>query len=67
MAMTLRLGPETHEALRSLAELEGRSMQDLANSAIEEFLDRRLSEHLLDQVLDAELPRYAEALRRLGE
>ena len=65
--MTLRLKPETHEALRALAEREGCSMQEVARSAIEEYLERRLHEHLLDQVLDRELPRYAEALRRLGE
>jgi predicted transcriptional regulator len=67
MAMTLRLDPPVHDALRQLASLEGRSMQDVAKSAIEEYLERRLEDHLLDRVLDEELPRYAEALRRLGE
>lgn len=67
MAMTLRLDEPVHEALRQLAALEERSMQDVAKSAIEEYLERRLEEHLIDRVLDQELPRYAEALRRLGE
>lgn len=42
-------------------------MQDVARSAVREYVDRSSRSELLDQVLDEELPRYAEALRRLGE
>ena len=67
MAMTLRLTDEETDALRRRAQREGRSMQDVARGAVREYIDRASRRELLDQVLDAELPRYAEALERLGE
>lgn len=67
MAMTLRLTDDEAEALRLRAEREGRSMQEVARSAVREYVDRTSRRELLDEVLDEELPRYAEALRRLGE
>lgn len=65
--MTLRLTDDETRALRMRAELEGRSMQDVARSAVREYIERTSKRELLDRVLDTELPRYAEALRRLGE
>ena len=67
MAMTLRLDDEETEALRQRARLEGRSMQDVARQAVRDYIDRTSRRELLDRVLDEGLPRYAEALRRLGE
>jgi plasmid stability protein len=67
MAMTLRLTDDEADALRLRAQREGRSMQDVARAAVREYIDRTSRRELLDEVLDEELPRYAEALRRLGE
>jgi len=67
MAMTLRLTDDEAEALRQRAKREGRSMQDVARAAVRDYIERTSSRELLDQVLDEELPRYAEALQRLGE
>lgn len=67
MAMTLRLSDEETDALRRRAQREGRSMQDVARAAVREYIDRTSRRELLDEVLDEELPRFAEALRRLGE
>jgi predicted transcriptional regulator len=67
MAMTLRLTDEEAQALRDRAEREGRSMQEVARAAVRDYIERTSHRELLDQVLDRELPRYAEALRRLGE
>ena len=67
MAMTLRLDEQETDALRQRAELEGRSMQDVARQAVRDYVERTSRRDLLDSVLDEELPRYAEALRRLGE
>ena len=67
MAMTLRLTEDETEALRQRADLEHRSMQDVARQAIREYIENHSRSELLDRVLDEELPRYAEALRRLGE
>jgi hypothetical protein len=67
MAMTLRLANDETEALRRRAELEHRSMQEVARQAIREYVENHSRAELLDQVLDEELPRYAEALERLGQ
>ena len=67
MAMTLRLDDRESEALRKQAEREGRSMQDVARQAVRDYIERTSKRELLDSVLDRELPRYAEALERLGQ
>ncbi|SDQ05736.1 ribbon-helix-helix protein, CopG family [Quadrisphaera sp. DSM 44207] len=64
--MTLRLSDDETEALRRRAELESRSMQDVVRHAVREYIESHSRAELLDQVLDSELPRYAEALERLG-
>ena len=63
----MRLDGGESEALRRQAEHEGRSMQEVARQAVREYVERTSRRELLDEVLDEELPRYAEALRRLGE
>ena len=67
MAMTLRLADDETDALRRRADLEHRSMQEIARQAIREYVENHSRADLLDQVLDEELPRYAEALERLGQ
>jgi predicted transcriptional regulator len=67
MAMTLRLDEVETEALRRQADREGRSMQEVARQAVRDYIERTSKRQLLDEVLDQELPRYAEALRRLGQ
>ncbi|MGH3492401.1 MAG: DUF6290 family protein [Sciscionella sp.] len=66
MAMTLRLSDEEAEALRRRAESESRSMQEVARQAVREYVENHSRAEMLDRVLDDELPRYAEALERLG-
>jgi hypothetical protein len=67
MAMTLRLTDEETEALRSESERTGRSMQDLARTAVREYLARVGHTALVDDELDHVVSTYADALRRLGE
>ena len=67
MAMTLRLDEHETDALRQRAAREGRSMQDVARQAVRDYIDRTSKRELLDDVLEEEIPRYAQALRRLGE
>lgn len=67
MPMTLRLTEQETEALRKRAERESRSMQEVARQAVREYVDGHSRAELLDEVLDEELPRYAEALERLGK
>ena len=42
-------------------------MQEVARQAIREYVENHSRGELLDQVLDEELPRYAEALERLSQ
>ncbi len=42
-------------------------MQDVAREAVRTYIEGVSRRELLDQVLDDELPRYAEALERLGK
>ncbi|QIZ39546.1 ribbon-helix-helix protein, CopG family [Saccharopolyspora sp. ASAGF58] len=65
--MTLRLSDGEAEALRRRAEYEHRSMQDVVRQAIREYVEGHSRADLLDRVLDDELPRYSEALERLGQ
>jgi hypothetical protein len=67
MAITLRLDDQETDALRRQAEHEGRSMQEIARQAVREYVERTSKRALIDHALAQELPRYAEALRRLGE
>jgi len=67
MAMTLRLDDEEDDVLGRLAQIEGRSKHEIMRRALHEYAENHSRAELLDRVLDSELPRYAEALRRLGE
>jgi predicted transcriptional regulator len=67
MAMTVRLTDEETAALRARAEAEGRSVEEVAAAAVREYLERRDRRAAIDAVLDEELPRYADALERLGQ
>ena len=64
--MTLRLTDEETAMLRRRAEHEGRSMQEVAREAVRTYIEDASRRELLERVLDSELPRYAEALERLG-
>jgi len=41
-------------------------MQDVARQAVRDYVERTSRGDLIEAVMDAELPRYAEALERLG-
>ena len=66
----LPLAPATLHILLSLAgeKMYGYAiMQEVARQAIREYVENHSRAELLDRVLDDELPRYAEALERLGQ
>ena len=54
------------EALRRRASFESRSMQDVARQAVREYVESHSRVDLIEQVMDDELPPYAEALERLA-
>jgi plasmid stability protein len=67
MAMTLRLTDEQTDALRARAGKEGRSMQQIACSALDEYLMRAEDDERTDRLAEQGAQRFAELLRRLGE
>jgi hypothetical protein len=67
MAMTLRLDAVETEALRRQADVDGRSMQEVARLAIREYIGRRAHMARRDAAIDTILRRDAELLGRLAE
>ena len=65
--MNLRLTEEQTEALRVRAEKEGRSMQQVALHAVDEYLLRASDDELTDELAAQGAERFADLLRRLGE
>lgn len=65
--MTLRLSDEQTEALRRRAEKEGRSMQQVALGALDDYLLRTEDDELTERLAAHGAQRFAELLRRLGE
>ena len=66
--MTLRLTDAQAEALRRRADREGRSMQQVALSAVDDYLARAEDNGLFtERLAERGAERFAELLRRLGE
>jgi hypothetical protein len=67
MAMTLRLDEERAAELRRAASEDGRSMQQTALRAIDEYLARRGRASRVTELARQAAADYPETLRRLGE
>ena len=67
MAMTLRLTDDQAAALRARAEREGRSMQQVAVAALDDYLLRAEDDELTDRLTAGGAERFTDLLRRLGE
>ena len=65
--MTLRLSDDQAAALRARAEKEGRSMQQVARAALDDYLLRTEDDERTDRLAAQGAERFAELLRRLGE
>lgn len=65
--MNLRLSDAQTEALRVRAEKEGRSMQQVALTAVDDYLLRASDDELTDALTARGAERFADLLRRLGE
>ncbi|MGH2988894.1 MAG: CopG family transcriptional regulator [Solirubrobacterales bacterium] len=65
--MTLRLSDEQADALRRRAEKEGRSMQQVALAAVDDYIVRAGDDELTDRLAEQGAQRFASLLRRLGE
>jgi predicted transcriptional regulator len=67
MGMTLRTSAEQTEALRRQAAVEGRSMQAVALSAIDEYIARRAHKAKVAAALERVAREEAAVLRRLKD
>jgi hypothetical protein len=67
MRLTLRLTDEQLLALRARAETDGRSMHQVALSALDEYLLRAEDDEHAELLAERGARRYAELLRRLRE
>jgi predicted transcriptional regulator len=67
MGMTLRTNDEQAEALRRQAAAEGRSMQAVALSAIDEYIARRGHKAKVDAALKRVVREEAGVLERLKD
>lgn len=65
--MTLRLSDDETEALRRQAEVEHRSMQEVARLAILDRIQQANRKQLMREIADEIMVRDSEALRRLAE
>ncbi len=65
--MTLRLTDDETEALRRQAEIEHRSMQEVAREAVREYIARRAHQARVRESSAFGARYYAEALDRLGK
>ena len=61
----LRLEPELAERLQLIAEIEGRSVSDVAREAIASLVEKRRSDRQFSQLLEDNLARHEQSLRRL--
>ena len=67
MGMTLRTSDEQTEALRRQAAAEGRSMQAVALSAIDEYIARRAHKAKVDAAVRRVVVEEAGVLERLKD
>lgn len=67
MGMTLRTSAEQTEALRRQAAAEGRSMQAVALSAIDEYIARRAHQAKITAALQRVVSEEAGVLERLKD
>ncbi|MFC4531733.1 ribbon-helix-helix protein, CopG family [Sphaerisporangium dianthi] len=67
MAMTLRLSDEQTEALRRRAEKEGRSVQQVVQAAVDEYIARHDADEEVRRLGVMAVDRWRPVLGRLGE
>ena len=65
--MVLRLDPALAERLRLVAEVERRSVSDVAREAVAALVEQRRSDRRFQALLEENLARHSEALRLLRD
>ena len=65
-ARTLRLPPEQAEAIQAIADIDGLSVNEEINQAIEANIEARRKDEAFRQRLEASIKRNQEILERLS-
>jgi len=65
--MVLRLDPELAKRLRLVADVEGRSISDVAREAIAALVERRRRDKRFRRLLEDSLARHQQAIQLLGD
>ena len=65
--MVLRLDPELAERLRLVADVEGRSISDVAREAIATLVDHRRRDKRFRRLLEDSLTRHQQTIRLLSD
>jgi predicted transcriptional regulator len=65
--MVLRLDPMLADRLRLVAEVEGRSVSDVAREAVAALVEQRRSDRNFQALLEENLARHSEALQLLRD
>jgi ribbon-helix-helix CopG family protein len=65
--MVLRLDPTLAERLQAVAEVEGRSVSDVAREAIAALVEQRRSDRRFQRLLDDNLARHERLLQLLRD
>jgi predicted DNA-binding protein len=65
--LLLRLDPDLAERLQTVAEVEGRSVSDVAREAIATLVEQRRGDTRFLQLLDDNLARHQQALAFLRD
>lgn len=65
--MLLRLDPDLAEQLQAVAEVEGRTVSDVAREAIAVLVQQRRGDERFLRLLDENLARHERVLRLLRE
>jgi predicted transcriptional regulator len=65
--LLLRLDPELSDDLRAVAEVEGRTVSDLAREAITEMVEKRRRDRKFLAKLEENLARHEQLLRAFRE
>ncbi len=64
--MTLRLTEAESDALRAQADVEGRSMQDVARQAVRDYIERESHTEQVKRSGERMIARWGDVLDRLG-
>ena len=65
--LLLRLDPDLAERLRTVADVEGRSVSDVVREAIAALVEQRCGDKCFLQLLDDNIARHQKALDLLRE